>query len=138
MSRADRFSPTKKKEFYSDFLINLDVNPITGTLARVTNEESVKQALKNLILTNKTERPYNPYFGSRINAMLFDLVDEGTALLLKSEIEETITNYEPRVVLHEVRVQPYDDQNGYAVTIVFSTINIPQEISLELFLQRVR
>ena len=138
MSRSDKYTPFKKKEFYSDFLINFDMNPITGTLARVTNEDSVKQSLKNLILTNRTERPYNPLLGSRINALLFDPLDTFTAQSIKEEIEETIKAFEPRVVLNDVSVYPDEDNNGFTVNIIFSTINIPQETRIELFLQRVR
>jgi phage baseplate assembly protein W len=138
MSRSDKYTPFKKKEFYSDFLINFDMNPITGTLARVTNEDSVKQSLKNLILTNRTERPYNPLIGSRINSLLFDPLDSYTAQNIKEEIEETIKAFEPRAVLHEVFVSADEDNNGFTVNIIFSTINIPQETRIELFLQRVR
>lgn len=138
MSRSDKYTPFKKKEFYSDFLINFDMNPVTGTLARVTNEDSVKQSLKNLILTNRTERPYNPLLGSRINALLFDPLDTFTAQSIKEEIEETIKAFEPRVVLNDVSVYPDEDNNGFTVNIIFSTINIPQETRIELFLQRVR
>lgn len=138
MARSDKFTTFKKKEFYSDFLINFDTNPITGTLARVTNEDSVKQSLKNLILTNRTERPYNPNLGSRINALLFDPLDAFTAQSIKEEIEETIRGFEPRAVLHDVSVYADEDNNGFTVNIIFSTINIPQETRIELFLQRVR
>jgi phage baseplate assembly protein W len=138
MARSDKYTSFKKKEFYSDFLINFDMNPITGTLARVTNEDSVKQSLKNLILTNRTERPYNPLFGSRISALLFDPLDAFTAQSLKEEITETVKAFEPRVVLNEVFVLPDEDNNGFVVNIIFSTINIPQETRIELFLQRVR
>jgi len=138
MSRADKYTPIAKKEFYSDFLINFDMNPVTGVLARSTNEEAVKQSLKNLILTNMTERPYQPLVGSRINGMLFDPIDSFTALNIKTEIQQTINNYEPRVSVIEIKVTEYTDQNGYVVTIIFSTINIPQVIRLEFFLQRVR
>lgn len=138
MARSDKYTSFKKKEFYSDFLINFDMNPITGTLARVTNEDSVKQSLKNLILTNRTERPYNPIFGSRINSLLFDPLDSYTAQNIKEEIEETIKAFEPRAILHEVFVSADEDNNGFVVNIIFSTINIPQETRIELFLQRVR
>jgi phage baseplate assembly protein W len=138
MSRSDKYTPFKKKEFYSDFLINFDMNPVTGTLARVTNEDSIKQSLKNLILTNRTERPYNPLLGSRINALLFDPLDTLTAQSLKEEIQETIKAFEPRAVLNDVSVYPDEDNNGFKINIIFSTINIPQETRIELFLQRVR
>ncbi len=127
MARSDKFTPFKKKEYYSDFLINFDMNPVTGTLARVINEDSIKQSLKNLILTNRTERPYNPNVGSRINALLFDPLDNFTAENIKNEIKETIEAFEPRAIINEIFVIPDDERNGFTINIIFSTINIPQE-----------
>ena len=138
MARSDKFTPFKKKEYYSDFLINFDMNPVTGTLARVINEDSIKQSLKNLILTNRTERPYNPNVGSRINALLFDPLDNFTAENIKNEIKETVEAFEPRAIINEIYVYPDDERNGFTINIIFSTINIPQETRIELFLQRVR
>lgn len=138
MARSDKFTSINKQEYYSDFLINFDTNPVTGVLARVTNEDSVKQALKNLLLTNYTERFYDPFVGSKINSLLFEPFSVITALDLKSEIETSIRNNEPRVIVHDVHVTPKEDQNGYQINIIFSTINIPQTTQLELFLQRVR
>lgn len=138
MARSDKYTPLKKQEFYSDFLINFDTNPITGVLARSTNEDSIKQALKNLLLTNFTERFYEPLVGSRINALLFEPFSIITELSLKTEIENSIKNNEPRVIIHDVSVSAKEDENGYLINIVFSTINIPQTTQLELFLQRVR
>lgn len=143
MARSDKISPVRKQEFYSDFLINFDKNPITGVLAKVTNEDSIKQSLKNLILTNRTERFYDPLIGSKIQSLLFEPLDLFTADVLKDEITTTIKNYEPRVTIHTIEVTPADlfkatSENGYNISIVFSTINIPQETRLDFFLSRVR
>jgi phage baseplate assembly protein W len=138
MARSDKYTALKKQEYYSDFLINFDVNPITGVLARSTNEDSIKQALKNLLLTNYTERFYDTLIGSRINSLLFEPFSIFTALNLKDEIQTTIKNNEPRVIINDISVTAKEDENGYLINIIFSTINIAQTTNLELFLQRVR
>ena len=64
MLRADKQTLERKKsELYSDFLTNFDMNPVTGNLAKVTNESSVKQALRNLMLTMTGERFYDAHKG---------------------------------------------------------------------------
>lgn len=138
--RLDRYSPTVvQSEYYSDFMNNLDLNPITGILAKVSNEDSIKQALKNLILTRRTERPYQPFIGSRITSLLFEPIDSVTINSIKNEIEETIRNNEPRVSLNEVVVTPDETNNSYNVSIYFSIINISTEPEiLNLILKRVR
>ena len=85
MSRADKNTlEQKKREIYSDFLNNFDQNPFTGVLARVTNEESVAQSLKNITLTNRGERFYNSNKGSRIRSSLFELFLLELLFLFKS------------------------------------------------------
>lgn len=140
MARADKYTPiTEKKEYYSDFLINFDQNPITGNLARVTNEESVKQSIRNLILTNRAERPFQPLVGSRINSLLFENFDSFLISSLETEIRETIALYEPRANIERVNISESEiDQNTLEVSIFFSIINIPQIIEMTLFLKRVR
>lgn len=74
MSRADKNTATQKKQIiYRDFLRNLDVHPLSGQLAVVTNEDSIKNSLRNLILINQGEIPYNKSKGSRLNHALFNL-----------------------------------------------------------------
>lgn len=139
VTRADRLTPlTKKREIYSDFLINFDVHPITGSLAKTINEESVKQSLKNLILTYPGERPFSPDLGSNVRRMLFEPIDDLTALGIRNEITTTITNFEKRVELIEVSVIPREIDQSYLVNIVFAIINSQLVSNLQLILNRVR
>lgn len=139
-TRSDKFTiETKKLEYYSDFLINFDKNPVTGFMARVTNEEAVKQSIRNLVLTMRTERFYDPNIGSKVSALLFEPIDEITAEAIQREIRQTIDNKEPRASLIEVIVNPQYDLNAYFITVVFSIINIPdQTFNLDLILRRIR
>lgn len=140
MSRADQVTQRKvTPEYYSDFLVNFNKNPITGILARVTNEEDVANAMKLLVLTRLYERPYQPDVGSKANAILFDLIDETSASQLEFTVSECIKNHEPRATLHGVEVSADPENNGYQVNIFFSLINIPdRKFSTSLFLTRVR
>lgn len=126
MSRADRNTFVKKTpEYYTDFTINLDRNPVTGLLSKLTNEASVKAAVYGLLLTDLGERPYQPEVGSKIRTLLFEPIDIVTTNLLKSSIENTLKNFEPRVTIIDINVQPIEDENAYNITIECSLINIP-------------
>lgn len=139
MSRADIQTATyNPDERYSDFLINFDKNPITGNLAKITNEEAVKQAIKNLVLTNQGERLYNRTMGSKVRASLFDPADAMTAEMIRTTIEQTITYHEPRANLLGVEIFDDSDNNAYKVNIYFNLINIPDVIQLDLILKRAR
>jgi phage baseplate assembly protein W len=142
MARADRFTIEEKKiEYYSDFLINLDKNPITGFLGKVTNEESIKQSLKSLILTQRTERPFQPWLGSKIYALLFELNSPLVEYSLKEEIKTTIQNCEPRVHIDDIVItsaQAYDT-NEINITLYFQIRSIPgKNYTLDVVLNRTR
>lgn len=139
MARADIYTPTyKKEERYSDFHMSFDRNPITGNLAKVVNEESIKQAIRTLILTNKGERFYTSNIGSKLRAALFEPADPITAEVIRTTIMQTIEMYEPRVNLLAVNIYDRSQQNDYLVNIIFNLINIPDVMQLDLFLRRVR
>jgi phage baseplate assembly protein W len=140
LARADKYSLEQKKtEIYSDFLNSFEQNPLTGLLARVTNEESVKQSLKNIILTNVGERFYDSNKGSKIKQSLFELYDPGTIEIIQIQLSEAIAAYEPRAVIQNIRLQEDIERGGYYVTLIFSIINIPdQTFTLDVSMQRVR
>jgi phage baseplate assembly protein W len=123
---------------YSDFALGFNVSPVTGNISRVTDAQSVKQALKTLILTNKGERFYRKDLGTDIHSMLFDMIDPITANMIRNSIEESIRNYEPRVDLVQVQVFPDTDNQQYKVNIFFRIINIPEIQQVDLTLKRVR
>lgn len=126
------------QEIFSDFYTNFDAHPDKLDLLKYSNEESVKRSIKNILLTNRGERFFNPTFGSDINDILFENISPVTESLLREYIETAISNNEPRCKLHEVLVYATEDDNAYSVTIVFSTINTTEPITLNFFLNRVR
>jgi phage baseplate assembly protein W len=139
MARSDRYTGLSDKPiFYADFTNNLDLNPLTGYLAKTTNENAVKNSVKNLVLTGNGERFFNSTIGSKMATLLFEPIDPVTAELVRTTIEESIENHEPRARLVNIDVQPNAENNAYYVKVVFKIINIPEEITLNLILNRVR
>ena len=138
--RANQITPITVNEYYSDFTRNLDLNPISSILGRITNEDAVKSSVKNLILTRQTERVYQPSVGCRLYQFLFDPIDMGTATLIRDEIRGSIENYEPRANLLDVRVIPNYDDSAYQVYIIFSIKNIVpgNVVNLTIVLERIR
>lgn len=131
-------SITTQKIYYSDFSVNLDAHPDNKQLIKKVNENAVIRSLKNLILTNKYERPFNPGLGSNISKLLFEPMTQATTIGIKSVIEETINNYEPRVNLLDVIVSPIEHQNAYVIQITFFLSAIQETINFTLQLSRVR
>jgi len=132
-------TPTQKKiSLYSDFHKDLTQNPISLDLAVKRDEEAVKESLKNLILTNKGERLFQPLLGGNIAAQLFENNTPATIKLIQEQVKSTILQYEPRAQLIDVVVQSSIDNNKVEITIYFYITNIEQPITVTVFLERTR
>jgi phage baseplate assembly protein W len=123
---------------YKDFDIIFDAHPVTRKLNTLTNSDAIKRSLKNIILTDKLERPYNPEFGSDIRRRLFETHDGTVADEIASDIEFAVKNFEPRVRLLDVRVDERIEQNGVFITIVFRAVNQTESEVVNFFVERVR
>lgn len=139
--RADKFTLKQKQiERYSDFATSFDMNPFTGMLARVTNEDAVKQSLKNIVLTECGERFYDSNKGSKIKQSLFELFDLAMFDIVKMQLRTALAVYEPRATIIDIQLANDQlDSNTMNVKIIFSVINIPEyTFSLDLNVTRVR
>ena len=128
---------TNTRRWY-DLDLDFVAHPVTKDIVLKKDVEAVKRSVRNLVLTNPLERPFHPEIGSGITGILFELVSPTTAVVLQSEIRQVITNFEPRVRLIDISVLGDIDKNGYYVTIKFQVINIPNAVTIELFLERLR
>ena len=129
---------TQAQEFYSDFSKNLDQIPGRKDLSILINENSIKESIKNIVLTNKGERLFQPNFGCDINASLFENIDNNTVLILRDNIKRAIRTFEPRCDLKNVEIIADLDTNNLQATVVFSAINTSNTTSLTLDLVRER
>lgn len=123
---------------FSDFNISFLPHPNTGDITRLTNEESVKRAVKNLVLTGYNERPFSPRKGCGIYHMLFELISPTTANGIEEHIRAVLNNWEPRVIVQDVIVYPDYDNNGYQVTITYEIVNETYVKSIDFFLEVIR
>lgn len=129
---------TKTVRQYKDLDLSFNVHPVRKDINKHVDEQAVINSLKNIILTNHYEKPFDPDFGSNIRSMLFENLDSITAITLEREILQTIENFEPRVSVTKVTAIPDYDNNGYSIKLDFLVINLTNPITIQFFLQRVR
>lgn len=135
-----RITPRTRKieTIYADFHKDLTVNPFSNDLALKTDEEAIKESLKNIILMDRGEKLFQPSFGGNIRAMLFELNSPATIKLIQEQIKSTINNYEPRVQLIDVEVYSLIDDNRVAIKIIYALRNREEPVQVEFILERVR
>lgn len=129
---------TKKREIYSDFGKDMLLNPVSSDVSRKINEEAIKESIKNLILTDRGERLFQPLVGCDVRAMLFENFTQDTVETMRTMIIETIESYEPRCELLGVDVLGRIDSNEIRIVITFSVINNEEPTTLEILLNRIR
>lgn len=123
---------------FSDLDLNFTKNPVTLDVTRRYDEDAVKNALKNLILTANYERPFHSEIGSPIKKLLFEPASPILGAMLKRTIQDTINTFEPRVQIIDIICVVAPDDNTVDVTIEFTILNTTAPITLELTLQRTR
>jgi hypothetical protein len=129
---------TRNTRIYSDLDFNFTAHPVTKDVVRRYDENAVKTALKNLILTRNYERPFHSEIGSPIRALLFEPASPMLNVTLKRAIIDVVNNFEPRVLLTDVQVNSSPDTNSIYVTLYFKLQNTERPLTLELTLERTR
>lgn len=123
---------------YSDLDLNFNIHPVKKDINIWTNEQAVIHSVRNLLVTNHYERPFQPDLGSNIRRLLFEPLDNITASNLDREIRQTIKNFEPRVNVLQLDITPNEEQNAFGVYLQFDIINRTEPITIRFLLQRIR
>ena len=120
---------------FKDISATFQINPLNRDLIQLKNTNAIARSIRNLIMTVPGERPFNPVLGSNVTSLLFETLDNLTASTIKSEIINTIENFEPRVKLNEVIVKANAEDNQFDVQIQYYIIGIDvplQQLSFAL------
>jgi phage baseplate assembly protein W len=123
---------------YSDLDLNFNAHPVRKDITKHVDERAVINSIKNLLSTNHYERPFRPFLGGNVRGLLFENLDAITATRMEKEIEQIITNFEPRALLEKVTVNARPESNSFGVTIEFSIINRQEPITITFQLERIR
>tara|TARA_B100001094_G_C18164804_1_gene791397 strand:- start:1767 stop:2168 length:402 start_codon:yes stop_codon:yes gene_type:complete len=120
---------------FKDLSMSFKANPLNDDLITLKNESAIARSIRNIVFTSPGEKFFNPDFGSNISKVLFENIDEISAIQIKEEIELSIKNFEPRVRLTEVEINPNYDNNQFDVTINYKITGIdvpPQQLEFVL------
>jgi|TARA_B100001250_G_scaffold29152_2_gene23891 phage baseplate assembly protein W len=128
----------KITRLYKDFDLAFGKNAITGDINKKLDVNAVKQSMKNLILTELMERPFQPDLGSALAGLLFENATMFTTERIKVTIETLLENFERRAKINSIDVEPNIDNNRYDVSINFYVIGINEPQELEVKLERIR
>ena len=117
--------PTQRvSKGFKDVSMSFKYNPLSGDLITLSNENAIARAVRNIVSTTPGEKFFDPDFGSSVGEILFENVDDITAVSIQDEIKNCLGNYEPRVELIDVFVDPNFDENQFDVKITYRIVGV--------------
>ena len=123
---------------YRDIPLSFQKHPGTGDVRPLKDIDAVKQSVKNLILTNFGDRPFQFDVGSNVTSLLFEPASGFTAQAIKTEILECLRTKEPRVNGVTVRVTDNSERNAYVINLAYNVISLNLEVESSFYLRRLR
>ena len=126
-----------RSRLYKDIDLTFANKP-SGEIFKKEDAAAVKQAVKNLMLTNYFEKPFQPLFGGNLREMLFDLADDDAEEDIEDRILNAIAIFEPRAQALNVTAVATPDRNAIRVTVEFRVINTQETVTVTTVLARLR
>ena len=109
---------------FRDFSLTFEKNAVTNDILSLKNEAAIKESVKNIVLYNFYEKPFDPFFGGNIIGLLFENSTPTMVLEVKNRIEQSIEIHEPRVTAVSVQVQFEENRNELNCKIQYLILGI--------------
>jgi phage baseplate assembly protein W len=123
---------------FSDIPLEFIVHPNTRDIRPLTDINAVRQAVKILVLSNFTDRPFHPELGGNVTRYLFENTTKFTAIALRDEILRVIQRNEPRITNEKVEIELDEDGNRLLVTLLFTIKLSNANTEVSFYLDRIR
>lgn len=135
---GSKISRVARKVGFRDLDLTLKLHPIRKDIVPLKDDNAVRNALKNLVMTNFFERPFQPSLGANLRGLLFEPADAITRLAMKDNIERVISAEEPRVRLLDMEIVDIAERNAYRITLKYLIKENNREQDVEIVLRRLR
>ena len=129
--------PTNVRQF-RDLNMLFQAHPATHDVTTKVDAATIKQSIRNLVLTMNYERPFHPEKGCQMYGLLFENVDIISLQIAKQSIINVLTTYEPRANLIEVVLEDMSYKNAVNVSIYFTIVNSDVVEEVSIYVDRLR
>ena len=127
-----------RKKGFRDLDLSLKIHPIRKDIIPLKDDNAIKNAVRNLLISNFFERPFQPSLGANLRGLLFEPAGGITEMNLRENIERVLIRHEPRIEVIQIIVKNLEDQNAYNCVVVFKIKEDDTEESVEIILRRLR
>jgi len=129
---------TARVKGWRDLDLSLTLHPIRKDIIPLKDDNAIKNAVRNLLISNFYERPFSRDIGANLRGLLFEPADSITKISLKDNIRRVIRKYEPRVVVRGIQIHYEEDSNAYNINVIFKIKEYDTNESVEIVLRRLR
>ena len=128
-----------KKSAYGDLDLQFLLHPVYKDIRPLKEIDAIKNSVKNLVLTNFGDRPFQPKIGGNVTKYLFEPANRFVIQEIQDEIKAVIERHEPRVNAVAVKVSDIVEENRLAVSIMFNIgAAYDQSAEINFYLERLR
>ena len=128
---------TSRKRIYRDIDLSFTARTM-GDVFKKTDAAAVKQAVKNLLLTNHGEKPFNHYYGGNLHSFLFENIDDLDEMEIMDHVSAAVSSYEPRAIIQSIKANARPDNNSIELLVRFQIVNTFENVELNVELTRLR
>lgn len=127
-----------KKKPHRDLDLSLKIHPIRKDIIPLKDDAAVKNAVRNLLISNFYERPFQSDLGANLRGLLFEPAGMLTNIQIRDSIRFCIEKYEPRVSVDSIDITDVVDENRYNIEVFFTIKEFSTQDSVEIVLRRLR
>tara|TARA_Y100001972_G_scaffold66527_1_gene81153 strand:+ start:6514 stop:6960 length:447 start_codon:yes stop_codon:yes gene_type:complete len=127
-----------RKKPHRDLDLSLNIHPIRKDIIPLKDDAAVKNAVKNLLISNFYERPFQDDLGANLRGLLFEPVGVITNIELRDNIRFVLEKYEPRIEVLGIDIFDIFDTNSYRIKVNFRIKQNNQSDAVEIVLRRLR
>ncbi len=111
-----------------DIPFRRDIGPDGFFATTKTTVEAVKNNIRNLLLTNRGERVFQPNLGLGLRQFLFEQITPDTIIAIQNDIRDTLSLWLPFVVIENIIVNQKDDFNRIDIKLEFRITQVPNSL----------
>ena len=127
-----------RKKPHRDLDLSLKIHPIRKDIIPLKDDNAIKNALKNLLVSNFYDRPFSRDKGANLKGLLFEPADIVTRITMRKNLETVIRKYEPRVFIRSIVINDNPDTNSYRINVNFKIKENDTDESVSIVLRRLK
>jgi len=136
--KEEQSKVVSKKKPWRDLDLGLTVHPIRKDIIPLKDDAAIKNAVRNLLVTNAYERPFQPSLGANLKGFLFEPGDAITRINIKNRVSQTLKRHEPRIAVTKVDVIDRTEQNAYQINVSYTIKEYDTQENVQIILRRLK